>query len=200
MGSYGLHRPVWREIFPNFPPTAFRFRRTWSVAHKVMESAHTEQRGVILAVDDEDEDIELMRLLFRKAGVKRPIDVYRSGEDLVAALTRAIDDSVTAGLPLLCFLDVKMPTMNGHELLQWIRSHRELDHVSVVMLSSSEHPADVKAAANGGAQCYLAKYPQPSVLKSVIDEAERIDGNASKEWFGLPANLLLRWGLNKERN
>lgn len=166
-----------------------------------MESAQTNSRGVILAVDDEEEDIELMRLLFRKAGVNRPIEVYRTGEDLVTALTQAIDKSTTAELPLLCFLDVKMPSMNGHELLKWIRSHRELDHVSVVMLSSSEHPSDVKEAARSGAQCYLAKYPQPSVLKSVIAEAERMGGdNAAREWFGLPANLLLRWGLNKERN
>jgi hypothetical protein len=69
------------------------------------------------------------------------------------------------------------------------------------MLSSSEHPADVKEAAKSGAQCYLAKYPHPAVLKSVIDEAERMSAHdPSKEWFGLSANLLLRWGLNKERN
>lgn len=167
-----------------------------------MQSAPTTPRGVILAVDDEEEDIELMRLLFRKAGVQRPIEVYRSGEDLVAALTEAIEKSTTAELPLLCFLDVKMPSMNGHELLRWIRSRPELDGVSVVMLSSSEHPADVKAAAQGGAQCYLAKYPQPTVLKSVISEAERIapTSDPAHEWFGLAANLLLRWGLNKERN
>jgi CheY-like chemotaxis protein len=166
-----------------------------------MHSAPTIPRGVILAVDDEEEDIELMRILFRKAGVKRPIEVYRSGEDLVAALTRAIENATTSELPLLCFLDVKMPSMNGHELLRWIRSRHELDHVSVVMLSSSEHPADVKEAAKSGAQCYLAKYPHPTVLKSVIDEAERMSAHdPSKEWFGLSANLLLRWGLNKERN
>jgi CheY-like chemotaxis protein len=166
-----------------------------------MHSAPTTPRGVILAVDDEEEDIELMRILFRKAGVKRPIEVYRSGEDLVAALSHAIESSTTADLPLLCFLDVKMPSMNGHELLRWIRARPQLDHVCVVMLSSSEHPGDVKEAAKGGAQCYLSKYPNPAVLKSVIDEAERVCGdNPSKEWFGLPSNLLLRWGLNKERN
>jgi CheY-like chemotaxis protein len=169
-----------------------------------MHSESTAPRGVVLAVDDEEEDIELMRILFRKAGVDHPIEVYRTGEDLVAALTKAIGKSTEAVLPLLCFLDVKMPSMNGHELLRWIRSRRELDHVSVVMLSSSEHPADVKEAAKSGAQCYLAKYPHPALLKRVIDEAERMsllaEDNPSKEWFGLPANLLLRWGLNKERN
>ena len=167
----------------------------------VMKADENGDRGVILAVDDEEEDVELMRILFRKAGCTRPVEVYRSGEDLVAALTSAIQKSTRAELPLLCFLDVKMPSMNGHELLRWIRSRRELDRISVVMLSSSEHPADVKEAAKGGAQCYLAKYPHPAVLKKVIDEAERMSGaDPSKEWFGLPANLLLRWGLNKDRN
>ena len=176
-------------------------RTAWSVPHSVMQADPTDSRGLILAVDDEDEDIELMRLLFRKAGVTRPISVYRSGEELVAALSRPGDGSDGPNLPRVCFLDEKMPTMNGHVWIRWIRARPELDHISVVMLSSSEHPADVKEAARNGAQCYLAKYPQPSVLRQVISEAERMTAhNPSKEWFGLPANLLLRWGLNKERN
>jgi CheY-like chemotaxis protein len=117
-------------------------------------------------------------------------------------LTALMKKSVAAVLPLLCFLDVKMPSVNGHELLQWIRQQPGLDAMSVVMLSSTEHPEDVKKAAEGGAQCYLAKYPHPTVLRRVLDEAERISKNgvtASSEWFGLPANLLLRWGLAKIR-
>jgi CheY-like chemotaxis protein len=157
------------------------------------------QRSVILAVDDDEDDIDLMRLLFRKAGITRPVEVYRQGEDLIAALTALQEKSPETAVPLLCFLDVKMPTINGHELLRWIRQQPKLNELSVVMLSSSEHPEDVKQAAVGGAQCYLAKYPHPSVLRRVLDEAERVsslNGAASKEWFGLPANLLLRWGLS----
>ncbi len=70
------------------------------------------------------------------------------------------------------------------------------------MLSSSEHPDDVRQAAENGAQCYLAKYPNPNVLRRVLEEAERISNSGSsvsKEWFGLPANLLLRWGLSDVR-
>lgn len=141
-----------------------------------------------------------MQLLFRKAGVGNPIEVYRRGDDLLAALSALLKKSMRAMMPLLCFLDIKMPVLNGHEILQWIRQHPQLDPLSVVMLSASDHPDDVKRAANGGAQCYLAKYPQPAVLRRVVEEAERIAtrGNA-KEWFGLPANLLLRWGLPGQR-
>ena len=156
------------------------------------------QRSVILAVDDDDDDIDLMRLLFLKAGVTHPVQVYRQGEDLIEALTALVTKPVDE-IPLLCFLDVKMPTINGHELLRWIREKSQFDRLAVVMLSSSEHPEDVKQAAEGGAQCYLAKYPHPAVLKRVLDEAERAsnsEAHVSKEWFGLPANLLLRWALS----
>jgi CheY-like chemotaxis protein len=162
---------------------------------------HRHQRSVILAVDDDDDDIDLMRLLFRKAGVVNPVEVYRHGEHLIEALT-ALLTKPPEEIPLVCFLDVKMPTINGHELLRWIRKQPQLDALAVVMLTSSEHPEDVKQAAHGGAQCYLAKYPHPTVLKSVLDEAERVTAGgvqASAEWFGLPANLLLRWGLTQGR-
>ena len=157
------------------------------------------EHSVILAVDDDDDDIALLRLLLRKAGVAHPVEIYHRGEDLMDALAALLTKSVKAVLPLLCFLDVKMPSIHGHDLLRWIRNQPRLDPVSIVMLSSSEHPDDVKRAAEGGAQCYLAKYPHPTVLKRVVDEAERLASSgtaAAKEWFGLPANLLLRWGLS----
>lgn len=160
------------------------------------------QRTIILAVDDDEDDINLMRLLFRKAGVTHPVEVYRQGEHLVNALSALVAQSVEAVTPLLCFLDIKMPTMNGHELLRWIRQQPHLNHLAVVMLSSSEHPEDVRQAAENGAQCYLAKYPHPSVLKRVLDEAERMSAHGvavGREWFGLPSNLLLRWGLSQRR-
>lgn len=161
-----------------------------------MELTATQPRGLIVAVDDDKDDIDIMRLLFRKAGVTQPTQIYQQAEDVVTYLTDLLKKSVKAvALPLLCFLDVKMPAMNGHELLSWIRKEPRLNSVSVVMLSSSEHPGDVERAAKNGAQCYLAKYPHPSVLKRVVHEAERVSHNAASEWFGLPENLLLRWGL-----
>ena len=160
---------------------------------------HRHQQSVILAVDDDDDDIDLMRLLFRKAGVTHPVEVYRQGEELMDALS-AKAAKAPETLPLLCFLDVKMPSISGHEVLRWIRQQPQLDRLAVIMLSSSEHPEDVRQAAEGGAQFYLAKYPHPTVLKRALDEAERMlttGAAVSKEWFGLPANLLLRWGLTR---
>jgi CheY-like chemotaxis protein len=165
-----------------------------------METAPLQSRSVIVSVDDDEDDIDLMRLLFRKAGIAHPVQVYQRSDEMISALSAFLKKSVKAALPLLCFLDIRMPGMGGHEILQWIRRHPQLDSVSVVMLSASDHPDDVKRAAEGGAQCYLAKYPQPAVLRRVVEEAERVAENgAAREWFGLPANLLLRWGLPGQR-
>lgn len=174
------------------------FLRIACLSHPLMET-HSFKRNLIIAADDDEDDIDLMRLLFRKAGISQPVEVFRRGEDIIEALTAMMTKSIQAVMPFLCFLDVKMPTVSGHELLRWIRSHPQFDGLAVVMLSSSEHPDDVKRAADNGAQCYLAKYPDPTVLKRVVDEAERMSMNgvqACKEWFGLPANLLLRRSLS----
>jgi two-component system response regulator len=103
-----------------------------------------------------------------------------------------VEESLNALRPLLCFLDVKMPAITGLDVLKWIRSKPELDPLPVVMLSSSEHPEDIRRAAQAGAQCYLAKYPQPAVLRQIVDEAQRFGlGAPADECFRLPNNLLL---------
>jgi two-component system, response regulator len=147
-------------------------------------------------VDDNADDIELLRLLLRKAGTEHPLRVFERADEMLASLSELLNKSVST-LPLLCFLDLGLPGMNGLEILKWIRSHACFDCVSIVMLTSSEHPADIKAAAQHGAQCYLGKYPHPSVLQRVLNEATQLaEDVAAKQWFGIPANWLLRWGVS----
>jgi CheY-like chemotaxis protein len=158
-----------------------------------MSPSSIDVSGVIVAVDDDADDVDLLRLLLRKAGIDQPIQIYRHGEDLIAALSNFAKDSFKSTIrPLLCFLDIKMPAMTGHDVLKWIRAQPALDPVPVVILSSSDHPSDIKQAAEAGAQCYLAKYPQPGVLKEIVHEAERFAlGAPADECFRMPTNLLL---------
>jgi two-component system response regulator len=148
--------------------------------------------SMIIAVDDDRDDADLLRLLLRKAGLPNPLEIYREGEQLVTSLTKLVQNSVKALRPLLCFVDIKMPSMTGHDVLRWIRAQPALNLLPVIMLSSSEHPRDIQQAAQNGAQCYLTKYPQPAVLKQVVEESERFTtGTPAEECFCLPSNLLL---------
>jgi CheY-like chemotaxis protein len=148
--------------------------------------------SIIVAVDDDHDDADLLRILLRKAGLSNPVEIFREGEQLVTSLSKLAQSSLKTLRPLLCFLDIKMPSMTGHDVLRWIRAQPALDRLPVVMLSSSEHPRDVQQAAQNGAQCYLTKYPQPAVLKEVVEEAHRfVAGTPAEECFCMPANQLL---------
>lgn len=148
--------------------------------------------NIIVGVDDDADDVDLLRLLLRKAGIDRPMQFYRHGEEVIGALSELANSSLKLMRPLLCFLDVKMPAITGHDVLRWIRAQPIFNSLPVVMLSSSDHPQDIKQAMESGAQCYLAKYPQPAVLREVVDEAERFaQGTPASECFRMPTNLLL---------
>lgn len=157
-----------------------------------MTTLATNIGGAVLALEDDRDDCDLLRLLLRKAGLSHALQVYRDGEQMIAALAKAVRVSLRTVRPLLCFLDIKTASASGHDVLQWIRGQASLDRMPVVMLSSSEHPRDIQQAAQHGAQCYLAKYPQPMLLKQVICDAERFSrGTPAEECFCFPANLLL---------
>jgi CheY-like chemotaxis protein len=157
-----------------------------------MNPLATDITGAILAVDDDRDDVDVLRIMLRKTGLPNPVQVYRNGEAAISGLKKWVQNSVKAIRPLLCFLDIRMPDVNGHEVLRWIRGQPALDRVPVVVLSVSEHPRDIQQAAQEGAQCYLAKYPQPAVLKEVLADATRFaEGVPAQECFCMPANLLL---------
>lgn len=148
--------------------------------------------SAIIAIDDDRDDVDLLRILLRKAGLSNPLQVYREGEQAVNALAKVVQQSLKAVRPLLCFLDIKLPLLNGHEVLKWIREQTALERLPIVVLSTSEHPRDIQQAAEAGAQCYLAKYPQPAVLKEIVADAQRFaQGTPAEECFRLPSNLLL---------
>lgn len=148
---------------------------------------------VIFAADDDHDDLAMLRMLLRKAGVEYPLELYHEGEEIVAALSKLVQNSFNAFRPLLCFLDVKMSTLTGHDVLRWIRAQPSLNKVPVIFLSGSDHPADLSTARDNGAQCYLTKYPAPAVLRQVVDEARRFGlGAPAFECFRLPMNQLLK--------
>jgi CheY-like chemotaxis protein len=180
-----------RSVAPNVAHVVYR-----QMSLRPSPGALTVSIAPILVADPDADDVAIIELLLKKAGIEHPVEICRCSDDLIGCLSKLLKQTVGCVLPLLCFLEIGLPSTDGHEVLRWIREQPQFDGMSVVMVSTSEHPTDVKKAAHAGAQCYLAKYPHPSVLRAVIDEAKRLDGQTvADEWFGLRANLLLRWGL-----
>jgi len=130
------------------------------------------QRPVIL-VDDSPDDLVFLRRRLDKAGVRNPVVTFVSSEDALAYLQAAAHTIKTHPdlAPCVMFTDVKMPRVNGFELLEFVRSHDELRDLKVVMISTSENPKDKALAAVLGATRYVVKFPTPAALAVIVEMA-----------------------------
>lgn len=121
----------------------------------------------VLLVEDNPAHAELTLEMLR-ASLSDPSDAewVDSVEALVAALQTASSEHLQ-----LILLDLSLPGANGHELLSRIRQGHRSRHVPVVILSTSDHPRDIKLAYEHGANGYLTKSLDFARFRSAIDGA-----------------------------
>ena len=113
----------------------------------------------VLAVEDEEADRFILELAFERAGLRHPLIVLEDGQEAVEYLTgiaRHADPS-DHPLPALLIVDLKMPRMNGFELLAWLSTRPELRDIPAVVLSSSADESDLTKARELGAREYFVK-------------------------------------------
>jgi CheY-like chemotaxis protein len=142
---------------------------------------------VIIAVDDEADDIFFLRHIVQKTGVAHHFQPFGNGEAAVGGLSSMLAQENAIELPLVCFLDIKMAAMNGFDVLRWIRTQKALDALPVIMISSSDDPRDVDNARELGAQGYVKKYPSIYAMRTVLDEAKEF------ALLDSPKKTFLQW-------
>jgi CheY-like chemotaxis protein len=122
----------------------------------------------ILHVEDNADDVLLVAMAFRKAGVGAKLEVATDGDKAIAALCNCQGGP----LPACVLLDIKLPSKSGLEVLQWIRSNPATKRLPVIMLTSSLLASDVNQAYDLGANSYLIKPPN---LDNLIELVKTID-------------------------
>ncbi len=117
-----------------------------------------EQAVILLAEDDEDY-VLLIRAAFSQAKIPNPLHVVWNGQEAISYLKGDGKYSNRAEFPLpdLLLLDLKMPRVNGFEVLQWIRAQPGLSSLRVLVLTSSDQIRDVNEAYRLGANSFLVK-------------------------------------------
>ena len=130
-------------------------------------------KSVILHVEDDPNDVMLVGLAFRKAGLTVNLQVVNDGEQAVQYLSGqgAYGNRQTFPVPALVLMDVKLPRRSGLEVLGWVRGREELRRIPVVMLTSSNQRADVNRAYDLMANSYLVK---PSALEELVELIKKI--------------------------
>src|ERR1051325_10934839 len=117
------------------------------------------ERAVILLAEDEEDYVVLIRHAFSQANILNPLFVVWNGEEVIWYLKGegkyANRDEYP--LPDLLLLDLKMPRVNGFEVLEWIRRQPGLSALRVLVLTSSDEIRDVNKAYKLGANSFLVK-------------------------------------------
>ena len=117
------------------------------------------ERALILLVDDSEDDILLIQRAFERAEMPGLLYSVRSGKDAVDYLLGEgkFADRAEHPLPGLMLLDLKMPEMDGFDVLRWVRSQPGLSRRRVVVLTSSDQIRDVNQAYQLGANSFMVK-------------------------------------------
>jgi CheY-like chemotaxis protein len=122
----------------------------------------------ILQIEDDVNDVFLLRHAMTKAGVENPIHVATNGQEAIDYLKGAgkFSDREIFPLPCLVLLDLKLPHVMGLNVLKWIREQLGTSLI-VVMLTASGEDGDIATAYRLGANAFLIKPSKASKLEEM---------------------------------
>lgn len=129
----------------------------------------------VLLVEDDDNDVFFFKRAMQLAGWADPLQVVRDGKHAIDYLSGSGQFSRRDEFPVpaLVLLDLKLPYVNGLEVLKWIREHPSLKQLAVIMLTSSREEVDVERACQLGANAYVVK---PGAAEELVDLVKSICG------------------------
>ena len=145
----------------------------------------------ILLVEDDRDDIFIFRRALKAARITNPLVVVRNGQEATEYLSYDGEyaDKEKYPLPFVIFLDLKLPYLDGFEVLSWIRSQPGLKSIVVVVLTGSDETRDHQKAYTLGARSYLVKPPEPQDILQFLDSMTSYwGGRTSSGWPVLMEN------------
>jgi two-component system response regulator len=111
----------------------------------------------ILLVEDSHDDAALAIRVLKQDNPSTKIKLLYDGVDALNWLFDETDNPCWERLPKVIFLDVKLPRLTGPEVLDKIKSHADIRHIPVVIMTSSNQQIDIDECYRLGANSYLVK-------------------------------------------
>jgi CheY-like chemotaxis protein len=135
----------------------------------------TAAQKMVLIAEDDPGDIFLLQRAFTVAGVPASLHFVRDGQEAIDYLGGEANyaDRTAYPLPDLMLLDLKMPRLNGFDVLQWLRQQPGLKRLLVTILTSSDQTRDIDRAYDLGANSYLLKPHGSTELAELVQRVQR---------------------------
>lgn len=114
---------------------------------------------VILLVEDDPDDVELTLRALRKNNITNKVDLARDGAEALDYLfgTGAYSGRDTSLMPTVILLDLKLPKIDGFEILRRLRADDRTKLLPVVILTSSKEEQDIVNGYSRGCNSYVRK-------------------------------------------
>jgi CheY-like chemotaxis protein len=124
-----------------------------------------------LLVEDNPADAELTCEAFETSKLMLTIDVVSDGALALDYLLRQ-GDYTQAAVPDLVLLDLKLPKVDGRQVLATIRATDAICHIPVVVLTSSDAERDIVESYRVGANCYVTKPVDLKAFQAIVRSLE----------------------------
>ncbi len=125
----------------------------------------------ILLVEDDPNDVELIQLALERYNLVNQLDVVTDGEQALNYLHGHVGETPTHALPRLVLLDLKLPKVDGIQVLQAIRNHPLTRQLVVVVMTSSAENQDLSDCYKLGVNSYIVK---PLDFQQFMDVARQV--------------------------
>ncbi|WP_372792198.1 response regulator [Lutibacter sp.] len=112
------------------------------------------ENNPILLVEDNPIDVDLTIRAFKSSNLVNPIEVARDGEEALKYIKKWEDGTAT---PVVILLDLKLPKVDGLEVLKTMKEHPIYKTIPIVVLTSSAENSDIEAAYKLGVNSYIVK-------------------------------------------
>jgi CheY-like chemotaxis protein len=122
----------------------------------------------ILLVEDDPNDVKLTERALSRSSVKSELFLARDGQEALDFLYRE-GQFTDAPRPDLIFLDLKLPKVDGHEILARIKQDERLRRIPVIVLTISRREEDMVKAYDSGASGYIPKPVSSSEFIKVVN-------------------------------
>lgn len=128
-----------------------------------------EKKRIVL-IEDEKDDVFFILKALRQIGFDKEVVVITNGEDAINFITKGktINGQIFSGDVKLVILDLKMPKVDGLEVLKAIRDNEATRHLEVVVLATSDKDPDIARCKELGVNSYIVKpFSAPEFIEAV---------------------------------